>query len=294
MKLQNSPVQKISFQNKTFFIKRDDLLDSDFNGNKARKLYYFLINDFPNIKKIISYGSMQSNAMFSLSVLAKIKNKEFIYCTRINEKLLQNPTGNLKRALENRMKIKDIKYLDEILGEDRNYFSQAKVINGSLIVPEGGRCKEAEFGIKILADEIRKWAKESKKDKLKIFLPSGTGATALYLQKNLPEFEVLTTPCVGDSEYLKEEFFALENNEKFHPKILTTKRKYRFANTYNDLFGLWQELKKDTKIEFDLIYDPVGFKAVLENNLLDENLLYIHQGGINGNESMLQRYSISE
>ena len=45
--------------------------------------------------------------------------------------------------------------------------------------------KRASFGIEILANEIKSWAKEQNiEDKrLKVFLPSGTGTTALYLQK---------------------------------------------------------------------------------------------------------------
>lgn len=75
----NSPIEQITFNNQKYFIKRDDLLHPDFSGNKARKFYYFLKNDFPSIKKIISHGSAQSNAMYSLSVLAKLKGLKFDY-----------------------------------------------------------------------------------------------------------------------------------------------------------------------------------------------------------------------
>jgi 1-aminocyclopropane-1-carboxylate deaminase/D-cysteine desulfhydrase-like pyridoxal-dependent ACC family enzyme len=74
-----SPMQLITFEDQPFFLKRDDLIHSDFSGNKARKLYYFLQNDFPHIQKVISYGSAQSNAMYSLSVLAKMKKWKFEY-----------------------------------------------------------------------------------------------------------------------------------------------------------------------------------------------------------------------
>ena len=72
-KLINSPVEQITFKNHNFYIKRDDLLHTDFSGNKARKFYYFFENNFPNITKVISHGSNQSNAMYSLSVLCKLK-----------------------------------------------------------------------------------------------------------------------------------------------------------------------------------------------------------------------------
>ena len=49
-------------------------------------------------------------------------------------------------------------------------------------------------------------------------------------------------------------------------------------------------MKEQTNIEFDLLYDPIGWNTLLDN--IDDNYtyLYIHQGGLIGNESMLQRY----
>ena len=63
MNYTNSPIEKINFNNQEYFIKRDDLLNSNFSGNKARKFYYYLINDFPNIKKIV--GSPNPFAVIS-------------------------------------------------------------------------------------------------------------------------------------------------------------------------------------------------------------------------------------
>ena len=82
------------------------LLDHDFSGNKARKLYYFLQNDFPDITKLVSYGSAQSNAMYSLSVLAKMKGWDFEYFVdHIADYLKDHPQGNYKAAVDNGMKI---------------------------------------------------------------------------------------------------------------------------------------------------------------------------------------------
>ncbi len=106
MNYTNSPIEQITFNKQKYFIKRDDLLDIDFSGNKARKFYYFLKNDFPQIKKIVSSGSAQSNAMYSLSVLCKLKNLEFdYYVDHIATFLKDNPAGNYKFALENGMNI---------------------------------------------------------------------------------------------------------------------------------------------------------------------------------------------
>ncbi|PLY08848.1 MAG: 1-aminocyclopropane-1-carboxylate deaminase [Arcobacter sp.] len=283
---KNSPITKTKFRNRTIYIKRDDLLDEKFSGNKARKFYYFLENDFPNIKKIISYGSAQANSLYSLSVLAKLKDLELdFYVNHISSFLKQNPKGNYKASLENGANI--IEKPDYDLQE---YIEKFLLDDKTLFIEEGGRVKEAEFGIKILADEIKLWAKENDIKNLKIMLPSGTGTTALFLQKNLP-FEVLTVSCVGGSEYLKKQFFHLSKNDCSHPKILEMQKKYHFGKLYKEFYEVWNEIKTETNIEFDLLYDPLGFFALANSSYFEEeNILYIHQGGLLGNETMIERY----
>lgn len=101
-----TPIENISIDGRSFYLKRDDFIHPDFSGNKARKLHYFLTHDFPNISKIISYGSAQSNAMYSLSVLAHMRGWEFEYFVdHIAEFLRDNPHGNYAKALENGMKL---------------------------------------------------------------------------------------------------------------------------------------------------------------------------------------------
>ena len=279
MNYTNSPIEQITFNKQKYFIKRDDLLDVDFSGNKARKFFYFLKNDFPQIKKIVSSGSAQSNAMYSLSVLCKLKNLEFdYYVDHIASFLKENPSGNYQSALKNKMNIK-AESLPLTFEDD------------TLYINEGGAVKEASYGIEILANEIKTWAKENKIENLKVFLPSGTGTTALFLQKYLP-FEVISCACVGNEEYLEKQFNQLET--KNHPTIIKTEKKYHFGKLYKEFYEIHNELLHQTNIEFDLLYDSLGWICFEKyvNNLQDKNFqfLYIHQGGILGNISMLKRY----
>ncbi len=267
IEIKKSPLQKIEFRAREYLIKRDDLINDQFSGNKARKFHYYLNKDFSNIKKIVSHGSAQSNAMYSLSVLSKLKGVKFdYYVDHIASYLKDNPHGNYKYALKNKINI--------IEGRAPKSFN-----SDILFIPEGGHAKESEFGIKNLALEL----KDADAD---IFLPSGTGTTALYLQKHLKQ-RVKTCACVGDIEYLKKQFFELEPDETHHPEILTLDKKHHFGKIYKEFFKIWIELKEQTDIEFDLLYDPLGWLNVLE---LNKEVLYIHQGGILGNESMIKRY----
>jgi len=279
----SSPIEKISFDNHTFFLKRDDLLHPDFSGNKARKFHYFLENDFPDIKKIISYGSAQSNAMYSLSVLTKMRGWEFEYFVEhIADYLKDNPHGNYKAALENGMRLRQAQPpFPELVEGNKNV----------LFIEEGGRQKEAEYGIEILANEIIEWQKENNIKELNIFFPSGTGTTALFLQKHLPDNIVYTNPCVGNSIYLKKQFLELEEDQKYHPTILSLEKKHHFGKLYKDNYKIWLKLQQQTGVVFDLLYDPLGWRTLLAHpEVLTKPLLYIHQGGVLGNESMLPRY----
>ena len=280
MQFSNSKVDEVFLNNQKYFIKRDDLISVDFSGNKARKLYYFLNNDLKGIKKIISHGSIQSNAMYSLSVLCKMKNIEFLYyVSHIPQYLKDNIEGNYQKALQNGMKV--------VIGDVEKSFSK-----DTLFINEGAAVKEASVGVEILANEIKTWAKEKDIKNLKVFLPSGTGTTALYLQKFLP-YQVLTCSCVGDDLYLKKQFLTLE--EKNHPTILQKAKKYHFGKLYRELYIKHLELLKNSGIEFDLLYDSLGwivFEEYVKNlqNKDDFTFLYIHQGGVLGNESMKKRY----
>jgi len=279
MTFNSSPVQSILFQNQQFYLKRDDLLHVNFSGNKARKFYYFLENDFPNITKVISYGSAQSNAMYSLSVLAKMRGWEFeYYVDHIAEYLKENPHGNYAAAIKNGMQI--------IVGR-----CVPTPTNNTLVIEEGGRQKEAQYGIGILAEEIIDWQKDNNIKELNIFLPSGTGTTALFLQKYLPDNIVYTNPCVGDADYLKKQFFELEEDEKYHPTIVKLEKKHHFGKLYKENYKIWLKLQQETGVVFDLLYDPLGWRVLLEHSeIFSKPTMYIHQGGVLGNESMLPRY----
>jgi len=276
-----SPIQSITFDNQHFYLKRDDLIDTDFSGNKARKFYYFLQHDFPDIYKLVSYGSAQSNAMYSLSVLAKMKGWDFEYIVdHIADYLKEHPHGNYKAALDNGMKI-----------IEQEEVASCDYPDDVLFIEEGGRQKEAEFGIRLLAEEIKSWQAEKGLKELNVFLPSGTGTTSLFLQKYLPSNSVYTTACVGDESYLKKQFLELEEDESCHPAILSLEKKHHFGKLYKENYKIWLKLQQQTGVEFDLLYDPLGWRVLLAHpEVFSKPTLYIHQGGVLGNESMLPRY----
>ena len=276
----NSPISKITLEGREFLVKRDDLIDPYLAGNKYRKLYTLLNTPNDKLSKIISYGGTQSNAMLAISAMCKQKDWEFIYYTKTlstQQKKLND--GNYFYSIELGMKHIEI---EKKLYENFISSLRVHVDDKTFIIDQGGAAQEAEVGLEVLAQEIR----ESNLNVKSLATPSGTGTTALFLALTLPEYKVYTTPCVGDTQYLKEQMQALHKIPD-NLIILEPEKKYHFAKPYTEFLTLYENLLENG-IEFDLLYAPGMWKTLLEQT--QEEVLYIHSGGVSGNESMLKRY----
>lgn len=278
--MSSSPISKINLDGRNFYIKRDDLIDPFLAGNKYRKLYALLQTPREKYTKIISYGGTQSNAMLAIAAVCEKKDWEFIYYSKPISKVLKSQNnGNFYQSKQLGMQ-----HIELELESYKSYISSLRmnVDAKTFVIDQGGAHELAKLGINILADEI----KASNLEVKSIATPSGTGTTALYLALALPQYKVYTTACVGDAKYLRQQMSSLDTIPK-NLIILEAEKKYHFAKLYPEFLKIYQELlSKD--IEFDLLYAPGMFKVLLEQT--KEDILYIHSGGVTGNESMLERY----
>ncbi|MDF0534889.1 pyridoxal-phosphate dependent enzyme [Shewanella sp. A32] len=296
--LAQTPVQHIEFDGYDFYVKRDDLLHPEFSGNKARKFRYFLDHGFPDIQLLIGYGSAQANSLYSMAALAKLKGWQLhFYVDHLPQWLVQRPLGNYRAARLLGAEI--LAVANQLSGLSMEQYLAQQVLAGTtntLFVPEGGRCRAAEYGVRLLAQEIQQWSEQQKVEGLKVFLPSGTGTTALYLAKYFHEInsdiEVLTCAVVGGDHYLLQQFAGLSDDRRCYPSVITPTKKYHFGKLYREFYQIWQQLNK-TGITFELLYDPLGWLMLLnyKRQHPQRPIMYIHQGGLLGNESMLPRYA---
>ena len=279
---QRSVIQTITVNGRDYFLKRDDLLEP-ISGNKARKLEGLLNQDLSDVQRLVSYGGAQSNAMLALAQLANLLNICFDYYTRPVPKWLKaSPNGNLQEALSYGMRW----HISET-GQPPATIAQANDPHTRLI-PQGISMPEAAIGIKRLADEIQNFCDAQNIENLAVVLPSGTGATALYLQQYLSH-TVYTVPCIGDRETLEQLFKQLEPKAKRYPEILDTQKRYHFGEPHPELLTMYQQLLEETGVEFELLYDAKTW-LVLKEWACDKPILYLHNGGVSGNASMLARY----
>lgn len=282
-----SSISKIFLEGREFFVKRDDAIDPCLAGNKYRKLYTLLHTPTSNYDTLISYGGTQSNAMLALAAVAEKKKWKFLYYTKeLSQRQKSEPEGNFAKALRlgmEHIEIKNENYRDFIASLRLGFDERV------CIVDQGGAHESAKKGLEVLAREIReqKQSGEIESSVNAVATPSGTGTTALFLALALPEYKVYTTPCVGDVNYLQEQMRALADIPE-NLIILQPKKKYHFAKPYPEFFKMYKKLLGEG-IEFDLLYAPSMWQALLEQK--QEKILYIHSGGVSGNESMLKRYS---
>lgn len=293
MKLNNSPITQHQFNGRTFFLKRDDQLHSHFSGNKARKFMQLLEENHPNITTMICYGSAQANSLLSLAALAKIKgwNLEF-YVDHLPQWLVDKPIGNYRGALDLGAKVINMQVVASQL-HPKDYIAQIRQPGPECIVlPEGGRSQMSEYGIKQLAMEVLSWTRFESKHDFVVALPAGTGSTALYLHKHLKvhNIPVITCACVGGNDYLESQFNELGEDD--HPHILPLESKHHFGKLYQRDYQMWLDLLHETDVEFDLLYDPLMWQCLeqWQQDNPEKTVIYIHQGGLLGNESMLPRY----
>jgi len=286
--IQKTPITTISLRNREFFIKRDDLIDPYLAGNKYRKLYTLLQTPKEAIKKVISYGGTQSNAMVAIASMAHKKGWEFTYYTKpLSHTQKTQSIGNFADALAFGMQHIEI---DTTLYKDFIASLRLNLEEKTIIIDQGGANQMAREGVMQLAKEIRKDFTPHMLDA--IATPAGTGTTALYLASLLPEYKVYTTPSIGDKHYLQTQMQALAPLPK-NLIILEPSKKYHFAKLYPEFFLMYKELLQ-TNIEFDLLYAPLLWINLLEQTNKEEKILYIHSGGVSGNQTMLERYRKKE
>ena len=109
---------------------------------------------------------------------------------------------------------------------------------------------------------------EKKIKELALFLPSGTGTTALYLQNALPHSTVYTTACVGKSDYLQTQWDTLDTEAK-KPKILKTIKTYHFAKPYKAFYDFYDLLQKQgVEIDRKLIKLEAPIRSIGEHTLI--------------------------
>lgn len=287
--------------NNKLYIKREDLLDFSFGGNKVRKAQYFekeLISG--NYDTVITYGSSVSNHCRVISDLAK---KLSINC------IIVSPLSNEKEESINRKLIKksgakviecNIDKVSETIEEQISLEKAAG--RKPYFIPGGGHNNLGTHAYFIVYNEIVRWEMEHNNKFDYLFLASGTGTTQAGLIVGQEIYEHKNRRIIGISiareqirgekvvreavlDYLKAYYpNNFKQNRTPIVNFITDFENREYGKFSDDIERRVSELYYKHGLALSKTYTGkafVGMENYIEaQNIKDKNLLFIHTGGI--------------
>lgn len=294
-----TPIQYYGEYNSNhIYIKRDDLTEPVLGGNKVRKLELFL-QEAKDQKAdyIVTYGAAQSNhcrltvamanklGLKTLLILAKNDdinyNGNFLIYDLYDAEIVWTDTDEVPETIE--------KTLNNLKEEGfQPYFIQG-----------GGHGNLGTHAYKLAYDEIVQQENELESSFTHIFHASGTGTT----QAGLVSGKLLKhkdTKVIGISvarnqkrgtEVIEESILSyLSQYEKRHlynEEALCFLDDYvgdGYADIYPEITNTIKTVIKQSNILLDPVYTGKAFygmlKYIASNQIKDQNILFIHTGGI--------------
>lgn len=294
-----SPLQKISTPlfnaaEIDVWVKRDDLINSPFAGNKHRKLLPHLEQAIQGgATSIISCGGAFSNHLHALSYIPERYRLKVVAFVRGEASDKDNP--NLALLKYKGVQIKPISRAD--FAEVHNLMKQfAEKLGTAYIVPEGGTDHIGSKGMQPCMEEI---INDLGCEPDYIICPVGSGGTMAGLINASKDTHILGVPAV------KGEKAMVEVSKKVQKWADPNKKTWSLIQ--NDLFGRFGFLNAhlfDTSIkifnDWGIAVDPIYTVRCfgMTNQLVKEGffkkgakIVCLHSGGLQGWDGMKYRYA---
>lgn len=264
------------------YVKREDLIHSEFGGNKFRKLKYnvahFLKNDFSHL---ITFGGPFSNHIAATAAYCSKLNIPSVGLIRGTYVDPNNPTLIKAKALG--MEMHHIPKLDykekETSAFIKNIISKYP---DPYIIPEGGNNKLAYEGVHEAALELVNQLEEINY----VMIAGGTGATSIGMIQALPKsVELIIINALKNQEL--EKIIADQCQVNSNWQVLHDYHLGGFAKTTSQQQDLSNILYEKNALVLDPVYNSKMFYAL--NDLLSKsffkkgsNIVCLHTGGLQG------------
>ena len=272
------------------YVKRDDILDFAFGGNKARFAEYIgKLAIEKKAEKIITFGSIHSN---HIRVIACLCNYLRIPCDLIilseDNKIGESGNFMLISSLSN------VKFVycktSEAHAFIDSYLESQKDCN-YLWVPGGGHMKEAAMSYVEVAGEIQRQEKELGIHFDAVFLPCGTGTTTAGLAFGLKDSNTdvigvsvarSVERCIKEVNLLLSEFDGNEDDsvERKWGRIIPSQ--YPYGTISEEISSVIRKVAGSDGFFLDPIYNAksfLGMSEFLKENVKYKNVLYLNTGG---------------
>ncbi len=266
------------------FIKREDLIFPEIQGNKWRKLKYNLAFARENgFEQVLSFGGAYSNHIVALAAAGKKYGLETIGFIRGEEHLELNPS--LKKAMQNGMYLKYIsREAYRSYTQNNKWDAVREEYPNAYIIPEGGTNSLAIKG----CTEILEPDEKSEFDYFTC--PVGTGGTVAGLIASLEgKKSVLGFPALKGN-FLQGDISSILKKEDANYTNFDLIGEYHFggyARYSEELISFINDFYGTYNIPLDPIYTGkmmYGLMDMIRNNYFPEgsSILAIHTGGLQG------------
>lgn len=294
-----TPVQEISFQDKKFLIKRDDLTGIELSGNKVRKLEYILAQAQKERADIIfTCGGEQSNHARATAIAASklgMKCKLFLWGknkTEVDGNLFLDKLTGCEISFLNKAEYSRV---NEIMFEERKKL--LKKGKNIYVVPEGGSTTLGIWGYISFMQELNKQIDLKKIDGIVTAAGSGGTAAGLLLGSSLLKLnlKIFAVNVLYSESLIKNKIIQLAEAGNLDYKlglkinannlvVLDGYSEEGYKNISKDKVKMTKSFFRQTGILLDPAYTGKAFAAFSHNFLTKQNkkVLFLHTGGLFG------------
>ena len=303
-----TPIERLTFNNKSFLIKRDDLTGMELSGNKVRKLEYLIYQAKKEKADLIfTDGGDQSNHARATAVAAAkagIKTKLFLW-------------GKDRPAADGNL------FLDKVFGAEISFLTKKEYANVNnimfeerarltkkgkrvYVIPEGGSTTLGIWGYILFMSELNSQIDLKKLSGITVAAGSGGTAAGLLagsalLNSNIKIYAVnvlyskdeirkkilrLAEGCILD---YKLPCILNENNLEIIDGYSTE----GYKNITVDKISLIKQFAVSSGILLDPAYTGKAFKAYYDNFVIKNKgmkNLFLHTGGLFGAFGKREKY----
>lgn len=281
------------YHGSSLWIKRDDLLDPMVSGNKLYKLKYNLLDAQKAGKKtVLTFGGAYSNHLAATAAMCARHGLQSIGIVRGEASANLNPT--LTHAQKNGMRLHYISRSDYRLKSNSEFLDQLRSqFENPFIIPEGGA---NAAGIKGAAEILGPHTETF----THIVCAVGTGTTvAGMLPSALDHQQIIGVPVHKHPQVI-DELLETHNIQTSHPealKVLADAHHGGYAKYNTELLSFMHDFHTKHGIELDPIYTGKALMACIKamsDGRINKGakVLFIHTGGLQGNEGFMQRTGI--
>lgn len=272
--------------NVTISVLRLDTIHPLVSGNKIFKLHYFLDEAIRSLhKQIITFGGAYSNHLAATAFACKVKGLKSIGIVRG-----ETPPGlshTLLFCIQNGMQLEFISRTSyQKINSDEFRNGLTKKYSDHILIPEGGFSRKGAAGAKLITGYF------NSKNFTHICCPVGTATTFAGLIMGCEYGAALTGFSVLKN--LNDIDVRLKELHVDAGKRYSCNGDYHFggyAKKTTELIAFMNTFYKDNKIPLDFVYTGkmmFGVYDLINKNYFPpgSNILCIHTGGLQGNESL--------